>query len=40
MNKKDDLLDFKKKFDKERSEFASTLTTKYGDGTINIETGK
>ena len=36
----DDLLDFKKKFDKERCTFASTLTTKYGNGTINIETGK
>jgi hypothetical protein len=36
----DDLLDFKKKFNKERSTFASTLTTKYGDGTINIETGE
>ena len=36
----DDLLDFKKKFDKERSTFASTLTTNYGNGTINIETGK
>ena len=36
----DDLLDFKKKFDKERSTFASTLTLKYGNGTIDIETGK
>ena len=36
----DDLLDFKKKFDKERSDFATSLTTKYGDGTINIETGE
>jgi hypothetical protein len=36
----DDLLDFKKKFDKERSDFASSLTTKYGDGTINVETGE
>ena len=36
----DDLLDFKKKFDKERSDFATSLTTKYGDGTINVETGE
>ncbi len=36
----DDLLDFKKEFDKERSDFATTLTTKYGEGTINIETGE
>ena len=36
----DDLLDFKKKFNKERSDFATSLTTKYGDGTIDIETGK
>ncbi|MDB4452887.1 hypothetical protein N9145_01765 [bacterium] len=36
----DDLLDFKKKFNKERSDFATSLTTKYGDGTINIETGE
>ena len=36
----DNLLDFKKEFDKERSDFATTLTTKYGDGTINIETGE
>ena len=36
----DDLLDFKKKFDKERSDCASSLTTKYGDGTINVETGE
>jgi len=36
----DQLLDFKKKFDKERSELATTLTAKYGNGSINIETGK
>ena len=36
----DNLLDFKKEFDKERSDFATSLTTKYGDGTINIETGE
>lgn len=36
----DNLLDFKKEFDKERSDFAKSLTTKYGDGTINIETGE
>ena len=36
----DDLLEFKKEFDKERSDFASTLTLKYGNGTIDIETGK
>ena len=36
----DDLLDFKKKFNKKRSDFATSLTTKYGDGTINIETGE
>lgn len=36
----DEILDFKKKFNKERSDFATSLTTKYGDGTINIETGE
>ena len=30
----------KEKFDKERAEFASSLTSKYGNGTINIETGE
>ena len=30
----------KEKFDTERSEFASSLTSKYGNGTINIETGE
>ena len=36
----DELLDYKEKFDKERSDFAASLTTKYGDGTINVETGE
>tara|TARA_R110000803_G_scaffold149506_1_gene214872 strand:+ start:629 stop:880 length:252 start_codon:yes stop_codon:yes gene_type:complete len=36
----DELLEFKKKFNEERSDFATTLTTKYGNGTIDIETGK
>ena len=30
----------KRKFEKERSELASSLTEKYGNGTINIETGE
>ena len=36
----DRAIDEKQKFDKERSEFASNLTSKYGNGTINIETGE
>ena len=36
----DILLESKKKFDKERAELASSLTTKYGNGSINIETGE
>ena len=36
----DKLLDSKKNFDKERSEFASALTSKYGNGSINIENGE
>ena len=30
----------KEKFDKERADFATSLTSKYGNGTINIETGE
>ena len=30
----------KEKFNKERLEFASNLTSKYGNGTINIDTGE
>jgi hypothetical protein len=30
----------KEKFDKERSDFATSLTSKYGNGTINIDTGE
>ena len=30
----------KRKFEKERSDLATELTTKYGNGTINIETGE
>ena len=36
----DKAIDKKEKFDKERADFASSLTTKYGNGTINIETGE
>jgi len=36
----DKAIEEKGKFDKERSEFASNLTSKYGNGTINIETGE
>ena len=30
----------KEKFDKERSDFATSLTSKHGNGTINIDTGE
>ena len=36
----DKILDSKKALDSERSEFASSLTSKYGNGTINIDTGE
>lgn len=36
----DTAIEQKTKFDKERSEFATSLTSKYGNGTINIETGE
>ena len=36
----DKAIDEKTKFDKERAEFASNLTSKYGNGTINIDTGE
>ena len=36
----DKILDSKKALDTERSEFASSLTSKYGNGTINIDTGE
>ena len=36
----DKILESKKALDTDRAEFASTLTTKYGNGTINIETGE
>ena len=36
----DQAIEEKQKFEKERSEFASNLTSKYGNGTINIETGE
>jgi hypothetical protein len=34
------LIEEKAKFEKERSELASSLTEKYGNGTINIDTGE
>ena len=36
----DKILDSKKSLDADRAEFASSLTAKYGNGTINIETGE
>jgi len=36
----DKAIEEKEKFEKERSEFATSLTTKYGNGTINIDTGE
>ena len=36
----DQAIQEKEKFDKERSDFASSLTSKYGNGTINIDTGE
>lgn len=36
----DKAIESKEKFDKERADFASSLTSKYGNGTINIETGE
>ena len=36
----DKVIDQKEKFEKERADFATTLTSKYGNGTINIETGE
>jgi len=36
----DKVIEEKEKFEKERAEFASSLTSKYGNGTINIETGE
>lgn len=36
----DKAIEQKEKFDKERAEFASSLTSKYGNGTINIDTGE
>ena len=36
----DKVIEAKQKFDTERAEFASSLTSKYGNGTINIETGE
>ena len=35
----DRAIEEKEKFNKERLEFASNLTSKYGNGTINIDTG-
>ena len=36
----DKVIDQKEKFEKERADFASNLTSKYGNGTINIDTGE
>jgi len=36
----DKAIEEKEKFEKERSEFASSLTSKYGNGTIDIQTGE
>jgi len=36
----DKVIEEKEKFEKERAEFALSLTSKYGNGTINIETGE
>ncbi|MGY8865860.1 MAG: hypothetical protein ACKVJK_09535 [Methylophagaceae bacterium] len=36
----DRAIEEKEKFNKERLEFASNLTSKYGNGTINIDTGE
>jgi len=36
----DKVIEEKEKFEKERAEFATSLTSKYGNGTINIETGE
>ena len=36
----DKAIEEKDKFEKERAELASSLTSKYGNGTINIDTGE
>ena len=36
----DRAIEEKEKFNKERLEFASNLTSRYGNGTINIDTGE
>ena len=36
----DKAIEEKRKFEKERSDLALSLTEKYGNGTINIETGE
>jgi len=36
----DKAIERKEKFEKERAEFATSLTSKYGNGTINIDTGE
>ena len=36
----DKVIEEKEKFEEERAKFASSLTSKYGNGTINIETGE
>ena len=37
---KDNLVEAKQAFEKERTEFAKVLSEKYGDGSINLETGE
>ena len=37
---KDNLIEAKQAFEKERTEFAKVLSEKYGDGNINLETGE
>ena len=37
---KDNLIEAKQVFEKERTEFAKVLNEKYGDGSINLETGE
>ena len=36
----DKAIEEKRKFEKDRADLASSLTEKYGNGTINIETGE
>ena len=37
---KDNLIESKQAFEKKRTEFAKVLSEKYGDGSINLETGE